>query len=315
MDLETVIREYNDYLLLELRLSSLTRETYGREIKNFVIYLSENGLDPETVKGEELIKYISFQKDRGLDPVTLSRNLSTLRSFFRFINYEGYRVDNPVDKIEFQRVKTRLPDVLSPGEIDLFLDTISADTNLGIRDRALFELIYSCGLRISEAVDLTMGNLFFEDAVVRVTGKGGRERLVPFGSRAELWLKNYLNNVRPSLIRQGRRDDHLFLSIRGTGISRKGVWKRFHEISGKSGIKAKVHTFRHSFATHLVHGGADLRIVQELLGHSDISTTQIYTHVQNSDLQRNHDEYHPLNETVVPAGSDTHGFPEEGALA
>ncbi len=310
MTLETVLREYNDYLLLELRLSPLTRETYGREIKKFLIYLSDNSLDPETVNSEDLVKYLLIQKERGLDPVTLARYLSSLRSFFRFINYEGYRSDSPVDKIEFQRVKTKLPDVLSPREIDIFLEAIPKDTNLGIRDRAMFELIYSCGLRISEIVNLTIGNVFFDDALVRVRGKGGKERLIPFGSRAEMQLRKYINTGRPSLVCHGKRDDHFFLSIRGKGISRKGVWKRFHEISDKTGIRAKVHTLRHSFATHLIHGGADLRVVQELLGHSDISTTQIYTHVKNSDLQKSHDEFHPLNE----GSSDSSRYPEGGAV-
>ncbi len=189
-----------------------------------------------------------------------------------------------------------MPNVLSPEDIDHFLNSISTDTRPGLRDRALFELIYSCGLRISEAVTLTLGNLFFEDALLRVHGKRDKERLVPFGSQAELWLRKYLNEVRPSLMKHGVKDDHVFLSIRGKGISRKGVWKRFKEIRTKAGIDAKIHTLRHSFATHLVQGGADLRIVQELLGHSDISTTQIYTHVQNSELQKNHNDFHPLNE-------------------
>ncbi|MCK5198312.1 MAG: tyrosine recombinase, partial [Spirochaetales bacterium] len=288
--------EYDDYLFLELRLSQLTRETYVREIDRFFLFLLENNLELEGITAEDLIKYLSFLDEKGLGPVTLTKSLSCLRSFFRFINYEGYRGDNPTDRIEFQKRNSKLPDVLSPGDIDRFLNSISTDNLLGIRDRTLFELIYSCGLRISEAVTLTIGNLFFEDALIRVHGKRDKERLVPFGSRAELWLRKYLNEVRPELIKHGIKDDHIFLSIRGKGISRKGVWKRFKEIRNESGIDAKVHTLRHSFATHLIHGGADLRIVQELLGHSDISTTQIYTHVQNSDLQKNHDEFHPLNE-------------------
>lgn len=296
MNIKTIRRQYDDYLFLELRLSQLTRETYAREIDRFFIFLLENSLEPERIVTEDLIKYLSFLNEKGLDPVTITKSLSCLRSFFRFLNYEGYREDNPTERIEFQKKNTKLPDVLSLMEIDCFLNSISTDDFLGIRDRALFELIYSCGLRISEAVTLTLGNLFFEDALIRVHGKGNKDRMVPFGSKAELWLRKYLNEVRPNLIKHGIKEDHIFLSIRGKGISRKGVWKRFKEVSDKSGIDAKIHTLRHSFATHLIQGGADLRIVQELLGHSDISTTQIYTHVQNSDLQKNHDEFHPSNE-------------------
>lgn len=307
MNIQTIRREYDDYLFLELRLSQLTRETYGREIDHFFNFLSENSLNLEGIETADLITYLSVLDGKGLGPVTITRILSCLRSFFRFINYEGYRQDNPTEKIEFQKKNSKLPDVLSPEEVDRFLSSISTDNLLGIRDRSLFELIYSCGLRISEAVNLTVGNLFFEDALIRVHGKRDKERLVPFGARAELWLRKYLNEVRPSLMKHGIKDDHIFLSIRGKGISRKGVWKRFKEISEKSGVDAKVHTLRHSFATHLIHGGADLRVVQELLGHSDITTTQIYTHVQNSELQKNHDDFHPLNEN--DAESDLHISP------
>lgn len=296
MNNRTIRKEYDDYLFLELRLSQSTRETYGREIDRFFYFLSENSLELQGVVTTDLLSYLAFLDDKELKPVTITRSLSSLRSFFRFLNYEGYREDNPAEKIEFQKREFRLPNVLSPEDIDHFLNSISTDTRPGLRDRALFELIYSCGLRISEAVTLTLGNLFFEDALLRVHGKRDKERLVPFGSQAELWLRKYLNEVRPSLMKHGVKDDHVFLSIRGKGISRKGVWKRFKEIRNKAGIDAKIHTLRHSFATHLVQGGADLRIVQELLGHSDISTTQIYTHVQNSELQKNHNDFHPLNE-------------------
>ena len=296
MNIRTIRKEYDDYLFLELRLSQSTRETYCREIDRFFYFLSKNSLELQGVVTADLLSYLAFLDDKELSSVTITKSLSSLRSFFRFLNYEGYREDNPAEKIEFKKRELRLTNVLYTEDLDHFLNSISTDTRPGLRDRALFELIYSCGLRISEAVTLTLGNLFFEDALLRVHGKRDKERLVPFGSQAELWLRKYLNEVRPSLMKHGVKDDHVFLSIRGKGISRKGVWKRFKEIRTKAGIDAKIHTLRHSFATHLVQGGADLRIVQELLGHSDISTTQIYTHVQNSELQKNHNDFHPLNE-------------------
>ncbi len=314
MDILTVRKEYEDYLFLELRLSPLTRETYAREIGRFFVFLLKSDLNPENLKSNSLIEYLSILHNNGLDPVTIAKSLSCLRSFFRFMNYEGYRQDNPTDKIESQRVDSPLPEVLSVEDIDKFLNSISTETPLGVRDRALFELIYSCGLRISEAVNLTMGNLFFDEALIRVHGKRDKERLIPFGSQAEKWLKRYIKEVRHIFVKHNVPDDHLFLSIRGRGLSRKGIWKRFKEIRIKSGIDAKVHTLRHSFATHLIHGGADLRVVQELLGHSNITTTQVYTHVQNSDLQENHNMFHPLNEDDSESEFHISPYVKEGAV-
>ncbi len=314
MNILTVRKEYDDYLFLELRLSPLTRETYGREIDRFFVFLSESGSHPENLMSDVLIEYLSSLHKIGLDSVSIAKSLSCLRSFFRFMNYEGYREDNPTDKIEAQRANSPLPEVLSIEDVDRFLNSISIDNPLGIRDRALFELIYSCGLRNSEAVNLTMGNLFVDEALVRVHGKRDKDRMVPFGSQAEIWLQRYLSEVRHTLIKYGIQDDHLFLSIRGRGLSRKGVWKRFKEITLKADLKAKVHTLRHSFATHLIHGGADLRIVQELLGHSNITTTQVYTHVQNSDLQQDHDNFHPLNEDDSESKLHFSSYIKEGVV-
>ena len=312
MDIRTVRKEYDDYLFLELRLSSLTRETYGREIDRFISYLLESGVEAETVSVNTIINYLTMLHDTGLNHVTIAKALSSLRSFFRFMNYEGYREDNPADIIETQKLESSLPGVLSSEAVDTFLNSIPSESAIGLRDRTMFELIYSCGLRISEALNLTIGNLFFEDALLRVTGKRDKDRLVPFGSQGEFWLKKYLKEGRVFLLKHGITDDHLFLSIRGKKLSRKSIWKRFHEYSLSSGIDAKVHTLRHSFATHLVQGGADLRIVQELLGHSSITTTQVYTHVGNRDLQRNHDAFHPLNEGSSEAESQFLSSVKEG---
>lgn len=314
MDILTVRKEYEDYLFLELRLSPLTRETYTREIGRFFVFLSESGISPESLKSNSLIEYLSELHKKGLNSVSIAKSLSCLRSFFRFMNYEGYREDNPTNKIESQRSRSPLPEVLSTDDVDHFLASISTGTSLGLRDRALFELIYSCGLRISEAVNLTMGNLFFDEALIRVQGKGDKERMVPFGSQAEAWLRRYLGEARNTLVKHSVQDDHLFLSIRGRGLSRKGVWKRFKGIREEAGISAKVHTLRHSFATHLIHGGADLRIVQELLGHSNITTTQVYTHVQNRDLQENHDNFHPLNEDESESKFHISSYVKEGVI-
>ena len=183
-----------------------------------------------------------------------------------------------------------LPKVLSPEQVDALLSGIDTSTLCGKRDEALFELIYSCGLRISEACDLKIINVHMDERLILVHGKGDKERIVPFGDRAAEKLEKYIKDVRPELVK-GRNVPELFVNYQGKGISRKGVWKRFQELEKMSGVEAKVHTLRHSFATHLLSGGADLRSVQELLGHSDLATTQIYTHVTAEELEVAHDKY------------------------
>jgi integrase/recombinase XerD len=216
-----------------------------------------------------------------------------LRSFFQFLVLEGVRSDNPALSVDMPKTEQRAPGVLTVEEVEALLNHIDVDTPFGLRDRALFELIYSCGLRISEAVELTLERLHLDEGIIRVRGKGDKERFVPVGGEATRWLESYLEHGRPALTRPGRRNTFLFLNHRGDGLSRKGMWKRFHELCRRAGIEAKVHTLRHSYATHLLEGGADLRAVQELLGHSDISTTQIYTHIEKSRLKSYHREYHP----------------------
>lgn len=203
---------------------------------------------------------------------------------------ERIRIDNPADTLESPMREKNLPRVLSPEQVDTFLDSIRIDTPYGLRDRALFELIYSCGLRISEAVSLSLQALHFKEKVILVHGKGDKERLVPFGAEAEKWLSLYLQTARGELL-GNRVSPALFINNRGTRLSRKGIWKRFQDIEVLSNIEAKVHTLRHSFATHLLAGGADLRSVQELLGHADVSTTQIYTHIEDDALQMYHAEF------------------------
>jgi integrase/recombinase XerD len=183
--------------------------------------------------------------------------------------------------------------VLKVEEVESLLATIDTESATGLRDRALFELIYSCGLRISEAVELSPDSVYLTEGLIRVRGKGNKERLVPMGEEARYWLSRYLSDGRTRLSKPTKPSRSLFLNNRGDGLSRKGMWKRFRELSERTGIEAKVHTLRHSFATHLLEGGADLRAVQELLGHADISTTQIYTHVEKADLKDYHRDHHP----------------------
>lgn len=225
--------------------------------------------------------------DSGLTGKTLSRDAAALRSFFTFLKIQKIRPDNPASRLESPKREKTIPRVLSPEQTDTLLDSISIDSPLGIRDRCLFELVYSCGLRISEAVGLSVNDVRLAEGFLFVRGKGDKERMVPFGDTASLWLKRYLAEARGAIL--GRhKSSALFVNARGTRLSRKGAWHKFQAPKNLSGVPSKLHTLRHSFATHLLSGGADLRSVQELLGHADIATTQIYTHLENEALELYH---------------------------
>ena len=291
---EDLAREYEGYLRYELRLADSTAETYAAEARRFGLWLDETGLDAASVKGVDLESYVAGRN--GSDPLsarTISRIFSSLRSFFGFMRTAGYRKDDPSKDVERPRIGKHLPEVLELSEVERFLESIDLDSSYGLRDRTLFELIYSCGLRVSEAVNLDLSQIFLKEGLIRIRGKGDKERLVPLGDEAELWLRTYLREGRPLLLKGPSESDRVFLNNRGEGLSRKGMWKRFKGIASRASVEGKIHTLRHSFATHLLKGGADLRSVQELLGHADISTTQIYTHLNKDDLERSHKAYHP----------------------
>jgi len=289
---EQLLLQFEDYLTAGLRLSRQTVATYLRDCRGFVTWATANELEPRTVTTAEIIDFLIMrQQDEGIDQRTIAKTISALRSLFAYLVLEKAREDNPATLIELPRASHRVPGVLEIEEIERLLAAIEIDSPLGLRDRALFELIYSCGLRISEAVELSVDRLFLAERIIRVQGKGDKERLVPMGEHAHHWMTRYLEDARPHLAR--RPVAALFLNNRGQQLSRKGMWKRFREIAERAGVEAKVHTLRHSFATHLLEGGADLRAVQELLGHADISTTQIYTHVDKEELATYHADYHP----------------------
>jgi len=317
---------YRAYLIAARKRSPLTAEVYLREAATLGRFLVAAGSGLETATSAELLGYLVWRQsgaaadssaaaaagdtegaerpDRGargtpkavppreaLSRKTMARVVSSLHTFFKFMRLERLRDDDPSELIETPKQERALPSVLAPEEVDRFLASIDPTTARGLRDRALFELIYSCGLRISEAADLSFDRLYLRERAIRVIGKGRKERIVPFGKDAALWLARYLEDGRPALAKG--RSDRVFLNQAGKGISRKGIWKRFDGLREASGLEAKVHTFRHSFATHLLAGGADLRTVQELLGHSDISTTQIYTHIDPESLQDYHRDFFP----------------------
>jgi len=290
-----LLQRHEDYLRVELRLAPRTVETYMRECRVFGEYLDEHKLDAVGVDATEIIEYLVDRQTakNGVDQRTVAKIVSSLRSFFTFLTLEQEREDNPARLVEMPKMEQRIPGVLRVEQVESILSLIDTSTAYGMRDRALFELIYSCGLRISEAVELEIDKLYLDEGLIRVFGKGSRERLVPVGGEAVYRLGVYMEYGRPALVKGSKRSPKVFLNHRGMGLSRKGMWKRFRELTERAGIDAKVHTLRHSYATHLLEGGADLRAVQELLGHSDINTTQIYTHVDREDLRQYHAEFHP----------------------
>jgi integrase/recombinase XerD len=284
------VRAYGAFLVAGEARSKLTASTYTGTVTRFLEWAERSGLDASSVTTKDCIEFIISRSDSLVSGKTLARDVSALRSFFRYLITERERTDNPADLIESPRREKKIPRVFTPEQVDAFLAAISMDDPFGVRDRALFEVIYSCGLRVSEAVSLSIDDIYFTGRTLIVHGKGNKERMVPFGGEAERYLKLWLGEHRSKLAGH-RTTKAVFINNRGGRLSRKGIWKRFQDIETRSGVTGKVHTLRHSFATHLLSGGADLRTVQELLGHADITTTQMYTHVETDALAMYHADY------------------------
>jgi len=269
---QLLLEEYEDYLMMQRRLSQATLQVYLYEVSR----LMEASLPLDTVDALQLEAYlIGERKQRNLSSASLAKALSALRSFFAFLQLQKIRQDNPVLLVSHSQKPLTLPQVASVQQIDALLESIDIASPLGYRDRTLFELIYSCGLRISEACNLEVSD--YQDGKLRVLGKRDKLRIVPVGEIAAQYLAAYLKDIRPALVGMRLSNQALFVGRRGKKLTRQAVYKRFVSYCQKCNLDAKVHTLRHSFATHLLEGGADLRSVQELLGHADIKTTQIYT--------------------------------------
>jgi integrase/recombinase XerD len=283
---------YSRLIALERR-SPLTAETYGLEIRRFLDWLGREGLDAAAADPSSLIRYLEYRRTvEGIDPRSAAKAISALRSFFRFLVDEGMREDNPATLLEASRRPFRLPETLPREAVEELLAAVDTGSPRGIRDRTIYELIYSAGLRISEAVSLNLKDLDFPSFTARVRGKGSKERLVVFGAVAADWLRRYLADARPGLAKS-RKGQALFIAGNGARLSRKGIWKNYRRLTLSLGTGSRLHSLRHSFATELLAGGADLRSVQELLGHSDITTTQIYTHVDATLLRESHRKFLP----------------------
>ena len=290
MTIQDLLDQFYADIILVNRMSEMTAQTYRISAQEFLEWLIQEKIKLREVTVQNLVYFLMKRKTQGNAELTLAKDISALRAFGEYLVRKNYWHENLALLLDRPKAGRHLPKVLSVEQTDELLSSIDTSEPLGVRDDALFELIYSCGLRISEACGLLVSNVHFEEHLILVHGKGDKERLVPFGEVAAQKLKKYMEEVRPELVK-GRNISEVFVNYKGEPISRKGVWKRFQQMEALSGVKAKVHTLRHSFATHLLAGGADLRSVQELLGHSDLSTTTIYTHVTDTQLEDAHKKY------------------------
>lgn len=286
------LKEFVSFLTIEKNLSSNSIQAYQRDIIRLIDFL--NGTEVIKATKDDIIGLVRLLNELGLVDTSVVRNLSSLRTFFKFLNGEGYMAANPMDQLDSPRVRKRLPDVLDYQDIEQLLAQPDQTSFLGVRDRAMLEFMYATGTRVSEVTTIKQADVFLDNGFIRVFGKGSKERMVPLGKRAGASIEKYQKEVRV-LLAKSQSGDFLFLNWRGRPITRMGVWKILRGYKKQAGIKKHLspHTFRHSFATHLLEGGADLRAVQEMLGHADISTTQIYTHVDREYLKEVHKTFHP----------------------
>ena len=289
------VEQFRDYLALESGNSAHTVSNYARDVRRLAVYAAAKGArGPEDVTSAQLREFIYALKDLGLAPATIRRQISALRTYYRFLVGEGHATRDPSERLESPRQWRRLPTVLSVLEIERLLAAPNTDEPLAIRDRALLEFAYATGARVTELVGLGMQDVFYEEGLARIFGKGSKERVVPVGRRALGAVALYTREIR-SRFDHGRGRDKVFLNARGTPLSRVGAWGIIRRAARLAGIAKRVtpHTLRHTFATHLLEGGADLRAVQEMLGHADLATTQLYTHVDREYLRTVHKTFHP----------------------
>jgi integrase/recombinase XerD len=289
-----LIEHFLDVQWMERGLSENTLAAYRNDLNGLAGWLARRGGGLGAARREDLLEYLSDRVINGARPRTTARLLSSLRRFFRYLVREGRIAADPTLRIDTPRLGRPLPDSLSEEEVETLLGAPDVDEALGLRDRAMLELLYACGLRVSELVNLSLEQVDLTQGMVRLMGKGSKERLVPLGEEASDWLQRYIALARPELA-AGASARPLFITRRGEAMTRQAFWYRLRHYSIKAGINKALspHTLRHAFATHLLNHGADLRVVQMLLGHSDLSTTQIYTHVARERLKDLHSRHHP----------------------
>lgn len=300
MDWESALKDYLLYLKLERGLAENSIENYKYDIKKIIAYLTEFKIDVSPVKiNNETLKQFIYHISKAVNPRSQARIISGLRNFFDYLVFENYRKDNPMDLIETPKIGRKLPETLSLGDIDCLISNIDLSyqfngVNLGERNRAIIETLYSCGLRVSELIELKISDLFFDEGFIKVIGKGNKERFVPISASTQGYI-NIWKSIRQQILVDIGSKDVLFLNYKGKKLTRAMVFTIIKRLVEKSGLKKNIspHTFRHSFATHLLENGADLRAIQMMLGHESITTTEIYMHVDRSHLTDILNKYHP----------------------
>ncbi len=292
--MNNLIHEFINYLSVERGLATNTLESYGRDLRQYYQYLGEDQVDLDAVSRSTIINYLMFLQKQGKATATIARRLAALKAFYQFLVREKRIKTDPTANLESPKLEKRLPRVLTVSEVERLLAQPDPSLPAGLRDRAMLELLYATGIRVSELVSLNVEDVNLETGYIRCTGKGSKERIVPLGSLAIKWVQEYLQGGRPKLVKD-REETALFVNHHGNRLTRQGFWKIVKKYAEDARIDKEItpHTLRHSFATHLLENGADLRSVQEMLGHADISTTQIYTHVTKGRLKEVYARTHP----------------------
>lgn len=295
--MDELVTEYTTYLASEKMKSNNTIQSYGSDVLNYLYYLENvKGItDIKNVTTEDVKNYLAYLKKMGYSPSSSSRALSTLKSFHKFLVLEHYTKHNPTLSISAPKLDKKLPTVLSVEEVMMLLNSLNDDTPYNARNRAMIEVMYGTGLRVSELVNLKLNELHLTSKMISTTGKGSKERIVPINDYASKILRDYIVKYRPELIKNGKDNNYLFLNNQGQPLSRQSFFLILKRLAKDAGVEKEIspHTLRHSFATHLLEAGTDLRYIQEMLGHEDISTTQIYTHLSKQKIKSVYNSAHP----------------------
>jgi len=293
--MDDLLDSFLSYLVVEKGLSENTLESYGRDLKQFLLFIKSRGItSAREVKYGDILDFLTRSREEGLNATTIVRSMVSVKQFFKYLLSEKVLSEDPTAHIKTPKMKKAIPGVISLDDVESILGAPDESTPEGLRDAAMLEILYATGIRVSELIGLKLNDVNFELGFVVVYGKGSKERVVPIGDKAREKLLSYLRDSRPALLKS-RESKALFVTRRGAGMTRQGFWKIIKAQALRAGVTKKIspHTLRHSFATHLLERGADLRTIQVMLGHSDISTTQIYTHVESERLKEIHKKYHP----------------------
>ena len=296
MNWNEALKDYKLYLKIERGLSVNSIDSYARDVSKLIQFVEENDIDKTPINiSDEYIQQFIYENSKELNPRSQSRLISGIRSFFDYLIFENYRKDNPTSLLETPKIGRKLPDTLSIEEIDRIIAEIDLSTPEGERNRAMLETLYSCGLRVSELITLKISDLFFNEGFIRVIGKGDKQRFVPINEQTQKYINIYINLIRTHLPIKKGFEDTVFLNRNGKQLTRNMVFIIIKNLAEKAGLRKNIspHTFRHSFATHLLERGADLRSIQQMLGHESITTTEIYMHIDKTFLREVIEKYHP----------------------